>query len=290
MVKQITKSSRLYKNELASIKKLHDLSSAQDKFKPKFYWNILQDRQTQEFNDFLYYIDGNLVGYLALFTFKPDEAELSAMVHPKYRRQQIFKNLLDEAALELNKRRIKSILVISQPHSSFADYLQQRGATYCYSHVEMTALNPPLEKTLPEVELKLTNNDDLMTLAKIGAACFNTPFLEVLQRFVENSRDRNRRAWLLILNNEFIGKIHVRFEDTKTAFIHDLCIIPEKRGQNYAMAMILKTMNMLKSEGYKNFTLDVECHNEGALKLYEQCGYVTTSSYDFWKLDVNHIK
>src|SRR5262245_56985602 len=109
MTKQITKTSKLHKNELSSIKKLTEIAGTYDQYKIKLYWNILQNRQTQELNDFLYYVDGNLVAYLALFTFKINEAEISAVVHPKFRKQQIFKTLLEEANNEVKKRGIANL-------------------------------------------------------------------------------------------------------------------------------------------------------------------------------------
>jgi ribosomal protein S18 acetylase RimI-like enzyme len=284
MIKQITKTTKLHKTEYTSVKKLVDIAAVQDKYKIKLYWNILQNRQTQEFNDFFYYVDGNLVGYLALFTFKLDEAEVSAVVHPKFRRQKIFKQLLEEAQLELKKRNISRCLFIChQSSKSLIEYFKNSNAHYVYSQVEMHTTKEPIIKSLPEIQLRLATADDVALMAKLGSTSFDTPFLEVLQRFLENLRDKNRKAWLLIVNDEYIGKIHVRFEDSRTAFIHDLCILPDYRGKKYATAMILKTMDILRHEGYKHFTLDVECHNEGALKLYEQCGFEVVSAYDFWR-------
>jgi len=48
--------------------------------------------------------------------------------------------------------------------------------------------------------------------------------------------------------------------------------------------MIIQLMQMLYKEGQRVFTLDVEYDNEGALKLYELCGFQKVSSYDFWRV------
>src|SRR6266568_4754721 len=112
LLKQLTKLSRLHKTDLRAIKNLVDFSEQHDGFRIKLYWNILQNRLTQELNDILYFVDGNLVGYLALFTFELDEAEISIVIHPKYRRQGIAKRLMAEALLELQQRRIPKMLWI----------------------------------------------------------------------------------------------------------------------------------------------------------------------------------
>ncbi len=33
--------------------------------------------------------------------------------------------------------------------------------------------------------------------------------------------------------------------------------------------------------------LDVECHNKGALQLYEKCGSDIQQAYNFWRLEVD---
>lgn len=290
-LKQFTKLSRLHKADLRTIKSLVDHCLQQDKFRIKLYWNILQNRLTQEFNDLFYFIDGNLAGYLALFTFEVDEAEISVVVHPKYRRKGIYKKLISEALLELKQRRISKCMCIC-PQGSFIDEDYFRGFKfeYVFSQIEMSTTQIPTFQNLPHVELRLAQTADLSLIAKIGMVGFNSSFKETLQRFSENMQEKNRKIWLVSSQeHQNIGKIHVRYDDNQTAFIHDLCIAPEHRGKRYALAMILKTMQMLRQEGQRIFTLDVECDNAGALKLYEMCGFKKISAYDFRRVLVNNL-
>ena len=290
-LKQLTKLSRLHKTDFRAVKNLLDRCLQHDGFRVKLYWNILQNRLTQEFNDLFYFIDGNLAGYLALFTFEVDEAEISVMVHPKYRRRGIYKKLMAEAFLELQQRRISKCLCIC-PRGSVIDenYLRPFQPEYVFSQIEMSTTKVPVFQDLPEVQLRLAQSTDLSLVARIGAAGFASSFSEALQRFHENMQEKNRKIWILsIPKHEAIGKIHVRYDENNTAFIHDLCILPEYRGKKYALAMILDTMQMLHQEGKKIFSLDVECDNEGALKLYEKCGFKKVSAYDFWRVPMNHI-
>lgn len=290
-LKQFTKLSRLHKTDLKAIKNLLDRCLQQDEFRIKLYWNILQNRLTQELNDLFYFVDGNLVGYLSLFTFDCDEAEVSVMVHPKYRHQGIYKKLIAEALLELQQRRISKCLYIC-PQGSRIDenYLKRFQAEYVFSQVEMRATEIPTFPQLPDVQLRLGELSDLPLIAKIGMLGFNASFDEALQRFSENMREKNRRVWLLSTEkHQNIGKIHVRYDDNRTAFLHDLCILPEYRGNRYALAMILKTMQMLRQSGQGVFMLDVECNNTGALKLYEMCGFKKISAYNFWRIPLVNL-
>lgn len=291
MIKQLNKTSKLHKNELRQIRNLIDRSAEVDGFKIKAYWHVLENRLTMEFNDFLYYLDGNLIGYLALFTFESNEAEMTAVIHPKYRQRHLFRKMLAEATLELRQRGVGRYLWICPKGSPInEDYLKRFNGQYIFSQVEMTARREPIHIDLPEISLRLATQADLNQLAKIGAISFDSSYTETLQRFTENMKEKNRRTWLLSIPGfDNIGKIHVRFDEGRVAFIHDLCVLPEYRGKKYAMAMILKTMEMMYQADQRKIILDVECHNEGALKLYQQCGFDTTSAYDFWRLPVDRF-
>jgi ribosomal protein S18 acetylase RimI-like enzyme len=292
MIKQLTKVSKLHKTDLRNIANLADRSADHDGFKIKVYWHIIENRMTMEFNDFFYYLDGNLVGYLALYTFENDEAEMSAVVHPKFRHQTIFKKLLAEALLELKQRHLSYCVWVRPQQSTITDeHLRAMGGQYDFSQVEMMATREAIPKTLPEVILREAGSQDLITMARMGAISFNSSFTETLQRFTENMEEKNRLAWLVSTPEyENIGKIHVRYDDNRLAFIHDLCIVPEHRGKNLATAMILKTMELLRQRGIRTITLDVECHNLGALRLYQQCGFETIAGFDFWRVPVEKMQ
>lgn len=290
-VKQLTKLSRLHKSDLRIIKNLVEFCAQSDGFKIRLYWNILQNRLTQELNDLLYFIDGNLVGYLALFTFEMDEAEISLVIHPKYRQQGIAKKLMSEALLELRQRQIpKTLWICPQGSIIDKDYLQPLHSEYVFSQIEMITTQLPSITGLPKVELRQASLEDLPLVAKIGMVSFESSYSEALQRFSENMQEKNRRIWLLSTpQHSNVGKIHVRLDDEAVAFIHDLCIMPEYRGKKLAMAMLVEVMALLRREGQRVFTLDVETDNEGALNLYLQCGYKIVAAYDYWRVPVANL-
>lgn len=291
MIKQITKLSKLQRSDIRHIKRLIDIGRDHDGYNIKIYWHIIQNRLTQEFNDFLYFIDGNLVGYFALFTFETDEVELTACIHPKYRHRGLFRKLFAEALLEIRQRNVARTLWICPQNSKIGKaQMEALGGKYTYSQVEMVAKHAPLDKPVPTIHFKEATKDDLNLLAKLGAASFNASFTETLERFKENMAEKNRTAWLVLNENqENIGKIHVRYDENRTVFIHDLCITPEHQGKGYGFAMITKMMEQLRQKGWRNLTLDVECNNQGALKLYEQCGFVISDGYDYWSVPTKNL-
>ncbi len=283
-VKQLTKTSKLGKNDLKEIRKLVDICKKADGFETKYYYNILKDRRIPEFDDFFYYLNGNLVAYLAIFCFKENEAEVSVCVHPKNRREGIFKRLFEEASGELARRGIKDALLLVQHGSQPAETIcASYNAVFSHAEHEMTSKHSVEFHDLPDVQLRDVTKDDAMELARIDAAGFNTDFNKMVYRFLSGMKEKDRTVWMATHNGENIGKVHVRFDDDGRGYIHDLCIPPEHRRKRYATAMVQECLTKLKKMGFKVIYLDVEATNPNAIELYTKCGFETTAIHDFWR-------
>jgi ribosomal protein S18 acetylase RimI-like enzyme len=289
-VKQLTKVSKLGKTDLREIRKLVDICKKADGFETKFYYNILKDRRIPEFDDFFYYLNGNLVGYLAIFCFKENEAEVSACVHPKNRHQGIFKRLFAEACDELSRRGIQDALLLVQHGTQPAETIcEHYNAKFSHAEHEMTAKRFVEIPDLPEVILRDVTKDDAMELARIDAAGFDTDFNKMVYRFLNGMNDKDRTVWMATHNGENIGKVHVRFDDDGRGYIHDLCVPPEHRRKRYAMSMVQETLVKLKKMGFKVVYLDVEATNPNAIELYSKCGFETTAIHDFWRYPLKGV-
>ena len=68
-------------------------------------------------NEFLYYIDETLVGYLGISSFGANIGEINGMTHPKWRRKGIFKKLFEIAVDACKKRSFDKILLLSDGKS-----------------------------------------------------------------------------------------------------------------------------------------------------------------------------
>src|SRR5947209_18831686 len=106
------KKQGLTQTEFTEIEVLAALCNRYEELELKLNWNILRHRPTHETNDFLYYDNGQLVGYLALFSFNAKEAEISGMVHPDYRHRGIFTKLLSAASDEWQHSRVPKLLLV----------------------------------------------------------------------------------------------------------------------------------------------------------------------------------
>src|SRR5205807_2273524 len=95
-------------------------------------------RPETQTSDFLYYADGNLVGFLPMFSFNVQEAEFSGMVHPQYRRQGIFTSLFNAAREECQSRGLsKVLLIVPTAAQSGQAFARQLAASYDHSEYKM---------------------------------------------------------------------------------------------------------------------------------------------------------
>src|SRR5205823_5124566 len=95
-------------------------------------------RPANEANDFLYYEDGVLVGYLYVEGWGSRDRELVGMVHPDYRCRGIFSSLLTVATEACRQRDVhKMILVCEHFSKSGLAFLHAIKAKIEYSEHEM---------------------------------------------------------------------------------------------------------------------------------------------------------
>lgn len=286
----LIKTTKLAKNELKDIKNLALVAQNVDKFKNKIYWNIIEDRKLPEYDDFLLYVEGNLIGYVAIFAFKEDEVELSAIIHPKYRHQGYFKSLLPEIFVELRKRHFKKCLMISNRDSVIGKHIVNKlKTTFSHSEYEMVAKTKPSFDNLPEIELREHKQEDIIDLAQMDAICFKSSIDKMIFRFINSMNEKNRKVYVALSQGEKIGKVHLRFDEKNHAYIHDLCILPAYRRKKFATSMVMQVMAILNQKKISRIYLDVEGDNTSAIQLYQQCGYEITAIHDFWAYDLADV-
>lgn len=290
MTRQLVKTTKLGKGELRDIKKLVSICAKEDQFETKLYWNILQDRKIPEFDDFLFYQDGNLIAYMGLFVFKEKEAEVTACVHPKYRKQGLYSRLFEEALLECKRRSIETALLLcNRGENPGEDLCKNLGGVYSHAEIEMMHTQP-IQIDLPEIELREVGEPDVMELAKMDSVCFGTDFDKMVFRFFSGLKEKKRTVWMATLNGNNVGKTHIRFDEGRKAYIHDLCVPPENQRKGVASGMVNAAIIKLKKMGYPNIYLDVEEKNPKAIGLYEKTGFEITAIHDFYRYPIEGVE
>src|SRR5579859_102514 len=137
--------------ELSEIKHLAHLCNQHEGLDMKLVWSLLRERPTDQVNDFLYYADDQLVGFLALFTFNSYEAEVSGMVHPAYRQRGIFSTLFETARQRCGSRGLSTLLlIVEQASPAGQTFVRHLSTTYDHSEYKMVLQEACLPDLLNE--------------------------------------------------------------------------------------------------------------------------------------------
>lgn len=293
--------------ELAEIEQLAQLCNTGDGLDLKLNWETLRQRSKSETNDFLYYEQNTLIGFLGLYAFNSREAEVSGMVHPAYRRKGIFTELLSAAREETRRRHIPTLLLIVEHASTSGQAFVGRLAT-TYDHSEYKMVLEQFRQPAGFDERLLFREariDDLLALKHITAEAFGMADDEVDWYSVHALENSARRYYLATLTNVVmlqlkeayteapngstevvIGKLDVSLEG-QSAFIYGFAVLPEYRGRGYGWQILARTIQELLAQGRERIALEVATENRNALSLYQSCGFKETGSYDYYALAVS---
>jgi ribosomal protein S18 acetylase RimI-like enzyme len=274
--------------ELTEIEALATLCNKYEGLDLKLNWNILRNRPSNATNDFLYYEHGQLIGYLALFSFNPKEAEISGMVHPDYRRRGIFTTLFTAAKEECQRRRVpKLLLIVEQASRSGQAFVAALHSLYDHSEYKMVLEEARLPSTFDEqLHFRQAKAEDAAMLAHITAISFGLEEQEV--NYSTQVLDQSeRRYYVATLGNTdtYIGKLDVAFNEHE-AVIYGFGVLPAYRGRGYGRQILARTIQEVLATGQQRIVLEVAAENRNALSLYQSCGFRETGSYDYYIVGV----
>ncbi len=283
----LVKSLGLSQTELSEIEQLANICNKHDKSDLKLNWTTLRARPQDETNDFLYYENGVLVGYLALFSFNSREAESSGMVHPRYRRKGIFTTLFKAAEEECRRRGLPQILfIIGHAYKAGLSFAKAYGMRYHHSEYKMVLKDARVPGKFDErLQFRLAKPEDGPVLAHITAVGFDMSEAEVDWYSEQKLQDASRRYYVALLDDVYIGKLDVSF-DNDEAFIYGFAVLPGYRGRGYGRQILAKTLQEILATGRKRVSLEVATDNKNALSLYQSCGFKETGSYEYYTYDV----
>ena len=246
---------------------------------------------------FLAYDGDELCGMISIFAPDPLEAELIAAVHPDWRRNGVFGQLLEMAEKELKEHGYKSLLFANHPAARLAALAAaNRGARYEFSEytlvfesdIDVEKRIAECCKTLSEASEKIAvrkaAKSDAEAIAAVLANAFAASFEEELA-FVRHSLDHEMRSlYVLTYKGKNIACIgHVVEEDGHyiNAFAVDKAYQTKGYGKMllaYMIAKILESSNLIK--------MDVDSKNDSAFALYRSMGFKVLKSTDYSRLNL----
>ncbi|GHO66006.1 GNAT family N-acetyltransferase [Ktedonobacter sp. SOSP1-52] len=275
--------------ELQEIEQLAAQCEQYEQLEMKLNWNVLRERPAGETNDFLYYEQGQLVGYLALFCFNSQEAEISGMVHPAYRQRGIFRTLFQAATQEVRRRGVPQILCIVEHKSQAGQaYIQTLDTRFHHAEYKMVLQEPRLPgKSIEGLTFRQAQPEDGMLLAHITAVAFDMPRSEVTWYSQGNGNVNLRRpSYLAQLRDVYIGKLDVSLGEQE-AYIIGFGVLPEFQHRGYGRQLLAYAIQETLKRNPGRIVLEVMTENQGALSLYQSCGFQVVTSYDYYSYPVS---
>ncbi len=303
--------------EYASVGRLMDLCCAQDRINLKLELDYklhigslaAQDghKHPGSKDEFLYYINEELVSYLGISCFDNETGELCGMTHPDWRNQGLFGRLLSLAAYECRHGRYKTLLLLSDDASEAGmNYLKAKQYGYAHSEYRMKRTSP--EQASPVIEnavvtdpkqtaepspllrLRPARKEDEQEIARQNAILFHSSEEtaapdEPLEPSPLEDQQENCRTFMIELDGSVIGKIHIEYGD-HYAFLYGFGILPGYRKQGYGRRALKEVLQMLDAQGIPVNELDVVCTNSNALRLYQSCGFKEQSVMNYYHFTV----
>ena len=230
-----------------------------------------------------------LIGYLSVFLPEESTAELNVLIHPDYRRQGIFTELLKRAKATLSAIGTKEFIFVCEPSSSdaiaamLAMNAKKRSSEY-QMILERTALKP----TLPSRpgELLEATPDDLPLLGRMNALFFETSE-EMGEIFAEDSYyTPGITVYKYVIADEYKKTVPIGTvcfcEEAHSGNIFGLGILPEYRGHGYGKGLLQALLARIPTD--KKIYLQVSSRNAAAFQLYQKTGFQIIAQQDFWLL------
>lgn len=275
--------------ELQAIKELETRCNRYEGLKMKLYWYELNGRSEDKANDFLYFDNGNLVGYLGLYIFNRLEAEISGMVHPDYRGKGISGMLTQAAVDECSERKITKLLFICENKSiagkTFIDKLEPR---YSFSDHKMEySIGSSLyeEWKSSGIKLRRATIEDADVHSHVNNICFHIPVEDAKKCYRDSLHESEIYMYIAEIDGKLIGKIDVAIEE-KDTFIYLFGVLPEYRNIGYGREILALLLQMVAGENYEKVILEVASDNPNAMNLYKSFGFRETTVYDYYEIQI----
>jgi ribosomal protein S18 acetylase RimI-like enzyme len=257
----------------------------------------------QNINEFMYFDGEQLIGYVGICSFG-GPWEVNGIVDPDYRRQGVFTKLFEQVLAEWKRRDSGSMLLLSDRKSeSGQKFIAGTGAQYKHSEYEMyLKADAPIatQDQFSSITFRKATNADAKEISRQNAIYFDDEYNEndfevteqdnqeiVVQTeemiLPEEEEKRGMTSYLVEKDGQIIGKVNLQLT-SKLGAIFGLGVLPEHRRKGYGRALLLMAIEKLKEANAQEIMLQVAAENSNALNLYKSCGFVETSTMDYFEL------
>lgn len=285
------------------IKSFHQLDDAQEEQireleeicnlaeKPALQSYVYLDSQANAEPDrdcfYLLYENSVLAGFLSVFA-PGEEGEITAFVHPGYRRRGFFTAMLRQASRDW--RGLSALSLVTQPASSSVSAVVKRlGAVLSFSEYMMTYQGKPLPKE------KNAKGSQSVTLIKAGPADGKKAVPLLASLFYMTPEDAegwfsrlcdspDTSVYLAKAGNAFVGTGCFSVEEERMT-VFAVGVKRALRGRGYGQGILRGLMEQWEQK-YKNTEVSAELDSEhpAAVSLFQKFGFETEIQFDYYRL------
>jgi len=245
----------------------------------------VKNKNLNNINEFMYYDDNELIGYIGICEFGGNALEVNGMVHPMHRRNGIFKKLFSLVKDEWYKRESKKMLLLCDNNSvSGTEFIKYTSANYEHSEYEMF-LNHDFKECfhVKNVVLRKATKEDAREIAWQNSIYFNIQFKEEDVLSAEEDESDSSYSYMAEVDNKIIGKVRLEISHGVGA-IYGLGVLPEHRSMGYGREILMGAIEKLKESNVKEIMLQVVTKNRNALNLYKSCGFEEASTMNYYEI------
>lgn len=272
---------------LGEIEDLAAACIAVDGGRLKLELSALASRPSDLANDFLWTGPDDLIGFLGVYGYRPDQVELLGMVHPSWRRLGVFSRLFEAAMGEVTRRGVpEALLVVDRLYEAGAAFARSVGGTIEHSEHRMVLRNEPAPLEVdPHVSVRRAERGDVPLVIECLAEAFDYP-TDLLETEEVDALARRFPGTLVIeRTGEIVGTIRVE-RGGEAAGIYGFAVLPRYQGQGIGRQVLSEIARELVASGVPEVGLEVSCANDSALRLYLSCGFEVMGTEDYYSVAV----
>jgi len=273
--------------EMREVEHLALLCNAHEGLRIRLDYTML-DLPTLPTDDlFLFYQRNALLGSLLLDRYHSDMKEVTAMVHPDFRRRGIFHTLLGAASQESRRRGIHRLLFPCETTSlSGRAFLQHIAARQEFAEHRMVLRRfQPRLRTDEHLHVRAACEGDLEELAQVLAADFHGNLEHARQHLLRTFERPHQQFYLATYgpagSAEPMGILRVEEEPAELG-VYGFFVRPQYRGRGHGRQILEETIAAIRDDSQKPLMLEVETQNLNALNLYLSLGFVIERTYEYY--------
>lgn len=276
------KKSTLTDAEITEIAQLVTFCNEQGNLRTRIPLDALHQRSGSEIDDFLYYENSELAGYLYIDSWGKVEKEITGVVKPEFRRRGIFRQLFEAARVDCKERGVKDMILVCEQNSYAAHaFARAVKAHHDFSEHEMI-LGTFVERQVsdPRFHMRSATPEDQPALISIMATDMGNEE-EARQLVEELYKEPEQHFYLAALDEKPLGCLRLD-KQGEAVGIYSFIVRPEHRKHGYGRMMLEHIIRRIYDEGPRTIMLEVETTNRNAIGLYESCGFFTRTTYDYF--------